>query len=69
MISHSIRKFGTTAYKAAEVASRVHSANPYGVRVSMAQRSVDGFVGGILTQLMSLLSLRRDRSNYYGSYW
>ena len=35
----------------------------------MAQRSVDGFVGGILTQLMFLLSLRRDCSNSYGSHW
>lgn len=58
MISHRIRNFGTTAYKAAEIASRVHSANPYGVRVSMAQRSVDGFVGGILTHVLAQLEER-----------
>lgn len=48
---HGIRKFRTTAYKAAEVASQVHVANPYGVRVSMAQRNVDGFVGGVSSLL------------------
>lgn len=46
MISRGLRSFGTTAGKAADVASRVHSANPYGVQVAKAQRHVDGFVGG-----------------------
>ena len=48
----SLRSFATTACKAADVASRVHSANSYGIQVSKAQRHVDGFVGGRLPSLV-----------------
>ena len=52
MMLRSLRKFSTTAYKTADVASRVHSANSYGVQVAKAQRHVDGFVGGRLPSLV-----------------
>ena len=46
MFRHSLRRFTTTAYRAAELATKVDAANQYGVRVSMAQKHVNGFVGG-----------------------
>ena len=47
MISRSIRKFATTAYRAAEVASKVDASNQYGVQLARAQGHVNGFVGGM----------------------
>lgn len=46
MISRNIRRFATTAYRAAEVASKVDAANQYRVQLAKAQGHVDGFVGG-----------------------
>ena len=46
MALRGVRKFTTTALRAAELAQRVEAANAYGVQVSKAQKHVDGFVGG-----------------------
>ena len=46
MFRQSVRKLTTSAYKAAEVASRVDKANQYGVQLAKAQGHVNGFVGG-----------------------
>ncbi|KAI4121355.1 MAG: hypothetical protein LQ338_006408 [Usnochroma carphineum] len=47
MIRHNIRRFATTAYRAAEVASKVDAANQYVVQLAKAQGHVNGFVGAI----------------------
>ncbi|KAL8656423.1 MAG: hypothetical protein Q9210_000282 [Variospora velana] len=47
MILRSLRRFAATAYRAAEVASGVDAANPYGVQLAKAQGHVNGFVGAI----------------------
>ncbi|KAL9586504.1 MAG: hypothetical protein Q9212_000864 [Teloschistes hypoglaucus] len=47
MISRNIRRFATTAYRAAEVASKVDAANQYRVQLAKAQGHVNGFVGAI----------------------
>ncbi len=46
MFRQSVRRLTTTAYKAAEVASKVDMANQYGVQLAKAQGHVNGFVGG-----------------------
>lgn len=48
MIQCGIRRFATTALRAAEVASRADAANPYGVQLARAQGHVNGLVGGKL---------------------
>ncbi|KAL9012649.1 MAG: hypothetical protein Q9173_002597 [Seirophora scorigena] len=47
MISRSVRRFATTAFHAAEVASGIEAANRYGVQLAKAQGHVNGFVGAI----------------------
>jgi len=46
MFRHGVRRFTTTAHKAAEYASKVDMANHYGVQLAKAQGHVNGFVGG-----------------------
>ena len=46
MFRHGMRKFTSTAYRLAEVASKVDMANQYGVQLAKAQSHVNGFVGG-----------------------
>lgn len=46
MLRRSVRRLTTTAYKAAEVASKVDMSNQYGVQLAKAQGHVNGFVGG-----------------------
>ncbi|KAL8945255.1 MAG: hypothetical protein Q9211_000214 [Gyalolechia sp. 1 TL-2023] len=46
MISRGLRRFATTAYRTAEVASKTDASNSYGVQLSKAQGYVNGFVGG-----------------------
>ncbi len=41
-----IRRFATTARKAAEAAAQMEGLNPYGIKVSTAQGVVKGLVGG-----------------------
>ncbi|KAL8680068.1 MAG: hypothetical protein Q9186_003707 [Xanthomendoza sp. 1 TL-2023] len=47
MIHRNLRKLATTAYRAAEVATKVDAANQYGVQLAKAQGHVNGFVGAI----------------------
>ncbi|KAL8922422.1 MAG: hypothetical protein Q9208_005144 [Pyrenodesmia sp. 3 TL-2023] len=47
MITQRVRRFATAAYRAVEVASKVHAANQYGVQLAKAQGHVNGFVGAI----------------------
>ncbi|KAL8959050.1 MAG: hypothetical protein Q9193_004014 [Seirophora villosa] len=47
MISRSVRRFATTAFRVAQVASGVEAANRYGVQLAKAQGHVNGFVGAI----------------------
>lgn len=47
MLKQSLRRFTYTAYRAAQLATKIDMANQYGVRVAKAQGSVDGFVGGM----------------------
>ncbi|KAL8953828.1 MAG: hypothetical protein Q9222_000337 [Ikaeria aurantiellina] len=47
MMLRNVRKFATTAYRAAEVASKVDASNQYGVQLAQAQGHVNGFVGAI----------------------
>lgn len=56
MIPRGLRCFGTAAYKMAEAASHAHNANPYGVRVATAQQHVNGFVGGMNSQVPFLVA-------------
>jgi len=60
MIRHSVRRFATVAYRAAELASKVDMANQYGVQLAKAQQPVNGLVGGsrIHSNLMEILVLR-----------
>lgn len=46
MFRQSVRRLTTTAYKAAEIASKVAISNQYGVQLARAQGHVNGFVGG-----------------------
>ena len=46
MFKQSVRRFTTTALKAAEVASKADMSNQYGVQLAKAQGHVNGFVGG-----------------------
>lgn len=47
MFRQSVRRLTTTAYKAAEVASKAELSNQYGVQLAKAQGHVNGFVGAI----------------------
>ncbi|KAL9071026.1 MAG: hypothetical protein Q9161_004526 [Pseudevernia consocians] len=47
MLRQSVRRLTTTAYKAAEVASKIDMANQYGVQLAKAQGHVNGFVGAV----------------------
>ncbi|MCJ1303018.1 Cysteine synthase 1 [Hypocenomyce scalaris] len=47
MFARSVRRFATTAYRAAETVSQMESGNQYGIQVSNAQGHVNGFVGAI----------------------
>ncbi|KAL8674862.1 MAG: hypothetical protein Q9168_000748 [Polycauliona sp. 1 TL-2023] len=47
MLSRNVRRFATTAYRAAELATKVDSSNQYGVQLAKAQGHVNGFVGAI----------------------
>lgn len=53
MISRNLRRFATTAYRAAEIASKVDAANQYRVQLAKAQGHVNGFVGGRLDVCLS----------------
>lgn len=48
MFARSVRRFATTALRAAETVSQMESGNQYGIQVSKAQGHVNGFVGGKL---------------------
>ncbi|KAL8973033.1 MAG: hypothetical protein Q9183_000201 [Haloplaca sp. 2 TL-2023] len=61
MISRGLRNFTTTAYRLAQVASKVDTANQYGVQLARAQGHVKGFVGAIgNTPLIRLKRLSDD---------
>ncbi|KAI9822649.1 MAG: Cysteine synthase 1 [Pycnora praestabilis] len=47
MFRTSLRRFTTTAYRAAETLSQMEGPNPYGIKVAKAQGHVNGFVGAI----------------------
>ncbi|KAL8769404.1 MAG: hypothetical protein Q9209_004632 [Squamulea sp. 1 TL-2023] len=47
MILCNVRRFATTAYRAAELATKVDASNQYGVHLAKAQGHVNGFVGAI----------------------
>ncbi|KAA6406507.1 MAG: cysteine synthase [Lasallia pustulata] len=47
MFARGVRRFATTAYRAAETVSQMESGNQYGIQVSKAQGHVNGFVGAI----------------------
>lgn len=47
MLKQSLRRFTFTAYRAAQLATKIDMANQYGVQVAKAQGPVDGFVGAI----------------------
>lgn len=47
MFSRSVRRFTSTACRAAELASRVDASNQYAVQVAKVQGHVEGFVGGM----------------------
>lgn len=47
MLSRGVRKFATTAHRAAELATKVDTSNQYRVQLAKAQGHVNGFVGGI----------------------
>jgi cysteine synthase A len=49
-----VRRFTTTAWKAAETAAQMEGPNPYGIKVSTAQGIVKGLVGGELNTELSL---------------
>ncbi|KAI4282935.1 MAG: hypothetical protein L6R38_002554 [Xanthoria sp. 2 TBL-2021] len=47
MLSRGVRKFATTAHRAAELATKVDTSNQYRVQLAKAQGHVNGFVGAI----------------------
>ncbi|KAL8783297.1 MAG: hypothetical protein Q9213_004731 [Squamulea squamosa] len=47
MVFRNVRRFVTTAYRAAELATKVDMSNQYGVQLAKAQGHVNGFVGAI----------------------
>ncbi len=49
MFKQSLRRLTFTAYKAAQLATRIDMADQYGVQVAKAQGPVNGFVGGTET--------------------
>ena len=57
MLVRSVRRFATTAFRAAETLAQMEGPNPYGIRVAKAQGHVNGFVGGgFMWLLYKLLS-------------
>lgn len=42
MFRHNVRRFATTAYRAAETAAQMEARNAYGVKVSSSQGVVNG---------------------------
>ena len=46
MSRSSVRKITTTACRAAKMATKIDTANEYGVQLARAQGHVNGFVGG-----------------------
>lgn len=46
MLKLGIRKFTSTAYRTAEIATKVDMVNQYGAQLAKAQGHVNGFVGG-----------------------
>ena len=46
ILSRHVRKFATTACRAAQLATNVDAANQYRVQLAEAQGHVNGFVGG-----------------------
>ena len=47
MISRSVRRFATTAHRAAQLSSEVNIANEYRIKLAQAQGHVNGLVGGM----------------------
>ncbi|MCJ1407467.1 Cysteine synthase 1 [Ptychographa xylographoides] len=47
MFGRSVRRFATTAYRAAESLSQMEAPNQYGIKVAKAQGHVNGLVGAI----------------------
>ncbi len=47
MLRLGVRRFASTALRAAETAAQMEAPNAYGVRVSKAQGHVNGLVGGM----------------------
>ncbi|KAI9827691.1 MAG: Cysteine synthase 1 [Sarea resinae] len=61
MFRHSVRRFATSARRAAETLSQMEGPNSYGIKVSTAQGTVDGFIGAIgNTPLMHLKALSKE---------
>lgn len=47
MLSRSVRRFTTTAHRAAHLSSEVNIANEYRIKLAQAQGHVNGLVGGM----------------------
>ena len=47
MFTRGVRRFTTTAARAAETLAQMEGPNQYGIQVSRAQGQVNGLVGGI----------------------
>lgn len=47
MFRQSIRRFTTTAHRAAETLAQMEGPNPYGIQLAKAQGHVNGLVGGM----------------------
>jgi hypothetical protein len=48
MFRQGVRRFTTTAFRAAETAAQMEARNAYGVKVSRAQGAVNGLTEGML---------------------
>jgi len=46
MFRQNVRRFATTAYRAAETLAQMEGPNPYGIQLAKAQGHVNGLVGG-----------------------
>ena len=68
MFTRSVRRFATTAYRAAETLSQIESSNPYGIQVAKAQGHVNGFVGGV-SLLKLCIKIYADQRISAGSNW
>ncbi|KAI9828457.1 MAG: Cysteine synthase 1 [Thelocarpon impressellum] len=61
MFRHGARRFATTTYRAVETSAQIEARNPYGIKVSKAQGTVDGLVGAIgNTPLLKLNKLSEE---------